>query len=144
MTAINLSNTSVNLISENCSSTIDVTADTVTWQAVSSQTWLTLSSDSTTKGDGKITIKVSANPTTAIRTALVTVSAIGAPSQTIVVTQDAGLATIKDVSNNNQVLYPNPARESFIINLIETAKIEVYSVSNWFYVQLFQIKNLFL
>jgi hypothetical protein len=57
------------------------------WTAISDQTWLTISPSGGLTGSNTITITASANPTTAIRTAMVTLSATGLTSQSIKVTQ---------------------------------------------------------
>ena len=73
--------------------TVDVTSND-SWTATSDANWCTLSGASG-KNNGSITIKTSANPTVASRTAVVTVKcAGGSPSRTVEVTQGAGESTL--------------------------------------------------
>jgi len=79
---------STNAVTIDTSAHIAVISNT-TWTAASDQSWILVSPDTATTGNSTITLKATANPTTAIRTATVTVSATGATSQTITVTQAA-------------------------------------------------------
>jgi len=65
--------------------TFDITSN-LNWTAASNQSWLTLSNETGT-GNKTITLTAAANPGSTSRTATVTVSATGVPSNTIIVTQ---------------------------------------------------------
>ncbi len=81
---------------------------TVTWSAVSDQTWLTIDYASG-NGDQTLTFTAQENASAGQRTAIVTVSASNMP-QTITVTQEAKNTTgIAQVSINSEfTVYPNP------------------------------------
>ncbi|MCB9002059.1 MAG: leucine-rich repeat protein [Bacteroidales bacterium] len=86
---------------DNSTATIDVTSNT-TWTASSDQAWLTVDPASAT-GNGTLTLTASVNPIMESRTATITVSATGVASQTVMVTQDAGAATLGVSSSNASI-----------------------------------------
>jgi hypothetical protein len=77
---------------EGSTATFNVTSN-ISWTAASNQTWLAVSPASDT-GDSIITVTAQANPLSTTRTAMVTVSGSGVTSQTVTVTQAAGVATL--------------------------------------------------
>jgi hypothetical protein len=99
------------------------------WTAVSDQTWLTISSSSGT-GCAAITFTAAANPTTEKRTAIVTITYSGKKStvQTITIIQDGGTFGIADITGEEGVIYPNPARNILCFNSkIDDADISVFN-----------------
>jgi hypothetical protein len=85
---LNLSATTASIgAAENSTNTVNVTSNT-TWTSTSDQTWLTVTPASG-KVNGTLTFTAKANLLAKTRTATITVSATGATSQTIIVTQEA-------------------------------------------------------
>jgi streptogramin lyase len=76
----------------NSSASFDITSN-ITWNAISNQSWLTLSGTSGS-GNGSITATAAFNPTETTRSAVITVSGSGVTSKTITVTQAATLLTV--------------------------------------------------
>lgn len=96
--------------------TAEVTSNT-TWVASSDQSWLTINSNIESNGNGSLLFTATKNPTNNIRTAKVTISANGAVSQIISVTQEAGAITsLADFSIEKVKLYPNPAISYFCVD----------------------------
>jgi len=94
LTLLSVTSNSINIPAIlNNTISVDITSNT-TWTASSDQTWLTVSPSIATTGDATLTFTATANPTIATRTATVTVSATGATSQTITITQAAGDAML--------------------------------------------------
>jgi hypothetical protein len=90
---LEVSSTSVSIANEaNSLASVNVKSNAI-WSASSNQTWLTINT-ATGTGNGQLTFAATENPNTATRTAIVTVSATGVASQTIIVTQEIGKATI--------------------------------------------------
>ncbi len=91
----------------NSTQTFDITSNT-SWTVTSNQTWLTVSnaigSDTMT-----LTLSAAANPTTATRSATITVKGTGVTDKTITVTQDAGTTGITGIAQNAFEIFPNPA-----------------------------------
>jgi len=79
----------------NSTNTLDISSN-LSWTAAGKESWLTISNETGT-GNKTITITAAANPMTKPRTATVTVSATGVPSQTVIVTQ-AGLPKTVNVT----------------------------------------------
>jgi N-acetylneuraminic acid mutarotase len=101
--------------SEGSFATAEVTSNTA-WTASSNQPWLTINSNLENTGNGSLLFIATRNPTNNIRTATVTISANGAVSQTISVTQEAGEETsIENFSIEKVKLYPNPAINYFCV-----------------------------
>jgi len=105
------------------------------WTASSDQTWLTISPSS---GVGIDTLIITAqkNTMSSNRTAIITVSenAIELTKansfQTITVTQNAGKVTSKiETISNDLLLFPNPAKTSFVINSDENLFIQVFTMA---------------
>jgi YVTN family beta-propeller protein len=63
------------------------------WTVTPDQTWLT-ANPASGAGNATVTLTTEANPTASIRTATVTISGTGVTSQTVTVTQLAGVATL--------------------------------------------------
>ena len=93
-----LGTTAINLTSAAASSQVSITAN-VAWSASSNQSWLTVTPGSGT-GNNTLVLNVEANQTSLTRTAMVTVSSTGLPSQTIVVKQ-TGIAKTASVTAGN-------------------------------------------
>jgi hypothetical protein len=93
--------------------TFDITSN-APWAATSDQTWLTISKASG-YGNATMTVTAGANPTTSTRTANVTVTSDGVTTQTIVVTQDAGPATLAVSSNTLTIAAAASSTKSFDI-----------------------------
>jgi hypothetical protein len=72
----------------NSTATVDVTSNT-DWTVSSNQTWLT-ANPASASGNGTITLAATENLSTTIRTANITVSAVGVVDQIVTVTQPAG------------------------------------------------------
>jgi len=85
--ALSLSDATVSIGAAISTTDATVTSNT-TWTTTSNQTWLAVSPSSGI-GDGTLNFTATANPLAATRTATITVSATGADSQTITVTQAA-------------------------------------------------------
>ena len=130
-----VSSNSINVIKDaNNTSSVEVTTNTSTWKATSNQTWLTVVVNGSTIG-----FTVSANPTTYSRYATVTVSATGASSKYITITQAAGPGTgetntintiASDISKAEPCIYPNPATSQFQVSNIEgSANLTVSNIS---------------
>lgn len=92
----------------------------IAWTASSDQTWLTINHASGT-GSGKLTFTATENTIDLSRIAIVTVSATGVPSQTITITQAAGVATLLVSSNSASI-----AKEAG-----STANIDVTTNTIW-------------
>ena len=82
------------------------TNQSLTWSAVSNQSWFAISGASGT-GSGSISYSATANPSTISRTATVTVTPNGAPVVTLEVTQLGGVLTVSPSSAN--VIYSGGA-----------------------------------
>jgi hypothetical protein len=79
MPGIFLSNNSIGMGSNTSSTRVTISSSS-NWTATSDQSWLTISPSDGITGNDTITITASANPTIAIRTATVTISATGIAS----------------------------------------------------------------
>ncbi len=125
-----VSTDSVNIeAAENSCVSVNITSNT-TWTASSDQTWLTLSPNIPTIGNDSLTLMASVNPTNVIRTAIVTISAIGVTDQTITVIQDAGVTEICEISNDPLSIFPNPVvNELTINNVTQNAIILIYDLN---------------
>jgi photosystem II stability/assembly factor-like uncharacterized protein len=83
------------------------------WSVTSFEEWLTISKVSGS-GNEIIELTAAANHSKDPRKAIVTVSAIGVKSQSIVVTQDARKCVI---DKNDILIYPNPAKDNVSISI---------------------------
>jgi subtilisin family serine protease len=90
-------------------------ASNITWSANSDQTWLTIS-PTTGTGDGTVTVTSEANPTVTERIAIITVSANGVASQTVIVTQSAGFATLSVSSSTLEIGATEGSTASFNVS----------------------------
>lgn len=114
--------------SDNSTKTFDIAAN-VSWRVVSDQSWLSVSSDYGTD-NATITLTATGNPTLAERTAIVTASGNGVASQTITVTQDAGVTGINEKSEKPVQIFPNPVTNTLTLNNFdEKAIISIYDVN---------------
>lgn len=105
----------------NSKDSVDVTSNT-SWNANSDETWLAVSPLSGT-GDGTLTFTAEANPANTTRQAIVTVSATGATSKTVTITQDAGsINSVSTETVDDIKLYPNPARDAVYLSTVEGIK----------------------
>jgi alpha-tubulin suppressor-like RCC1 family protein len=115
-----LSTNTVNLAySEGSSASINVTSNT-SWNAKSNQTWVVVTPTSK-NGDGTLSVKAKVNPTITSRSAIVTVSATNAKSQTINITQAAGSATLS--ISTSTLNFSSEDASPKIVN--------IYSNANW-------------
>ncbi len=112
----------------NSKDSVDVTS-TTSWTAISNKTWLTVSPDSGAE-NGTLIFTAEANPANTTRQATVTVSATGATSKTITITQDAGTGTGLTTQTTELVsLYPNPVTDILYLSTVEGVKqIEIISI----------------
>ncbi|MEI8084855.1 MAG: BACON domain-containing carbohydrate-binding protein [Paludibacter sp.] len=103
----------------NSSANIDITSNT-SWTATSSQSWLQVIAGAT--GNATITLTaINANPTVSVRSAIVTLKAVGVADKTITVNQDAGDPVL--TASTNSVSIAN--------NINSTATINVTSNTTW-------------
>jgi len=103
----------------NSSTTVNVLSNT-TWTVTSDQNWLTVTTGAT--GDALLTLTANiTNPAITTRTATVTLKASGAIDKTIVVTQEAGDATLSVSSST-----PNVAKTTN-----STVNVDVTSNTTW-------------
>ena len=86
MPGIFLSTNMINM-TPNAGTALTNISSSMSWTATSNQTWLTINPLVAPTGSSTITLSANANPTSAIRAATVTISAIGISTQTITVTQ---------------------------------------------------------
>ncbi len=98
---ISLSPSSVSLDATSGTGAIQVsaTSQSLAWSAASNQTWFTIAGASGT-GKGSISYSFSANPSAASRTAIVTVTPVGAPAVAFTATQSGGVLTVTPSSTN--------------------------------------------
>jgi hypothetical protein len=97
------------------------------WTANADQTWL-LTSISSGSGEDTITLTAEANPTYATREAVITVSADGVTTQTVIVTQEAGSPTgIGEVAPIAINVYPNPVNHVVYIDGAAGRVIKIYN-----------------
>jgi pectin methylesterase-like acyl-CoA thioesterase len=112
----------------NSTNTFDITAN-VSWKVSSDQSWLSVSTEYG-KDDATITLTATGNGTLAERTATVTVSGNGVASQTITVTQDAGVTGINEKNEKPFKVFPNPATSILTLNNFNKgAVISIYDVN---------------
>jgi len=88
-------------------------ASNTTWSALSDQTWLMVSPTLGT-GNGTVTITAGANPLAAVREAIVTITATGAASQMVTVTQSARVGVLANHVEGISV-FPNPFSDGFYV-----------------------------
>ena len=86
MPGLFLSNNKISMGPEVCTAELVISSN-LAWTATSDQTWLTVEPSTGSFGTDTITFAASENPTSAIRSATVTISATGLTPQTIRVTQ---------------------------------------------------------
>ena len=124
----------------NSNDTIKVSSN-VKWHVQSDQSWLKANVDSLI-GNGEFILTATQNPTNALRTATVTVSATGTVTKTIAVTQIANISTgIESPSKKILTLLPNPVSNGFSINMGERkSTLSIYN-SNGILVLLKQIEG---
>jgi hypothetical protein len=102
-------------------SNIEVTAN-VNWTASSDQTWLT-ASPSNANGNQTLTFTADVNPSSTIRTAIVTVSSSGFDSQTISISQNGSTRTL-NLSPGGLASALTPEEFQGITNLILAGTID--------------------
>lgn len=129
MSGLIISSSYENLLSTNASSTsINIVTDAI-WSASSNQSWLIVNPTSGT-GNATITLTAEANNTASERTAIVTVSASGLPSQTITVKQAGETTGIEDLTSNPISVYPNPTTHIFAVNGFDgIATVEIFNIT---------------
>ena len=111
----------------NSTKTFDITSN-INWTATSSENWLALSAASGTK-NGTLTLTAQANPTTATRTATITIAGNGVGNQTVVVTQEAGLATLSVSAATLSIAAPANSTKTF--DITSNTNWTVASSDNW-------------
>ncbi len=89
------------------STTFTVTSNS-SWSASSNASWCTV--DPSGSGNGTLNASYLANATNVARTAVITLSASGAMSQTATVTQAASTVGISDITVSELQVYPNPTK----------------------------------
>jgi len=97
------------------------------WTAVSDQTWLTVNPAAGT-GNASVTFSAAANPTTAQRTAIVTITYTGVPQtvQTLTIVQAGGSFGIDDLEGRKCLVYPNPAENTlFLVTAVEQGIVSI-------------------
>jgi hypothetical protein len=104
---------------------ISVTSNS-TWLASSDQIWLTIS-PITEAGNSVLTLTAGANPTSLERSATITISAMGASSQTVTVKQ-TGWVGISDKNLVEISVYPNPFTEGFYVNSSGKTTVSVFDI----------------
>lgn len=126
---LNVSTNSINLLAiANSSEIFSITAN-IGWTATPSESWLTLS-DTSGSDNVSISLTVSANPSTKIRTATIIVSGLGVDGQTIAVTQEGKPIGINDRNTNSVYLFPNPVKDELTVNNITINSIvSIYDVN---------------
>jgi len=127
---ISIETNSILVPKEGSTTTVVITSNTQ-WIAYSDQTWLAVNPNTVTTGNGTVTLTVQANSTISTRTAWVIVSGAGITSQTITVTQEAGIEAGVIVLQNEKIkIYPNPVTDGFYIDGIEgTAKLVLFDLN---------------
>ena len=111
----------------NSTKTFDITSN-INWTATSSATWLALSAASGTQ-NSTLTLTAQANPTTATRTATITIAGNGVGNQTVVVTQEAGLATLSVSAATLSIAAPANSTKTF--DITSNTNWTVASSDNW-------------
>lgn len=97
----------------NNTASINITSNT-SWSAVSDQNWLTVS-PSTGVDNGTVVFAATANSSSIIRTATVTISATGVAYQFITVMQAAGTNGVSSFTTEIVSFYPNPVFDGFYL-----------------------------
>jgi plastocyanin len=104
-------------------------AGTTNFSVVSNSSWTALSDTSwcivtpSGSGNGTITANYQANPTNAQRTAMITVTVNGIPSQMVSVVQD-GTVGVNDQNATSFTLYPNPVKDKLTITSGSSRAVE--------------------
>ena len=106
-----------NVMATTGNTTFDISSNT-SWTCVSDANWCTVTLSGT--GNGTINAFFSQNTGNLIRTANILVSAQGAPSQTLTITQLASFVSIKENPEISFRLFPNPTTGIFTITNTST------------------------
>jgi hypothetical protein len=126
-TVLNVSELTATIASKTDTTTmIDVTSNTA-WTAISKENWLTVTPNSNSF-DSQITIAASENKTTIARSGTILVSANGAGSRIITVTQEAGNPTLS-VSNVKSKF--SAKVDTIIVSVTSNTKWTVSPSDNW-------------
>ena len=104
----------------------------ISWEVNSKEAWL-ITSNASGSGNASITVTASANTTINTRIDTITVSGSGVTSQTITVIQAGVITDIANISNEDIMLYPNPANDRVIIDLqrlnsVQKSNISIYNI----------------
>jgi hypothetical protein len=104
----------------------------INWEVNSKEAWLT-TSNASGSDSATITITASANTTINTRIDTITVSGSGVTSQFIAVIQAGVITDIANISNEDIMLYPNPANDRVIIDLqrlnsVQKSNISIYNI----------------
>jgi hypothetical protein len=125
---LGVSATTVSLGAEaNSTGTVDVTSNT-SWTVFSNQPWLTVSPTSAS-GNCTLTLTAEANPTAAIRGAIVTVSVLGETSEVIIVDQAEGKATLN--VSPSLFIVDDASGNSAVVNVISNTSWNANSNQAW-------------
>jgi hypothetical protein len=116
-------------IANEASSRASITiASNTAWTVSSDQLWLSVNPASGS-GDGTVVFSAEANPTSSVRTAIVTVLPAGAEPQAITITQH-GTVDISRLKPEDLKLYSNPVTDGFRIGGFEgKAMVTITDVS---------------
>jgi len=126
-TVLNVSEIAATIASKtDTTKAIDVTSNT-NWTATSNESWLTVTPKSSSF-DSQIIIAASENKTTITRTGTIIVSAIGAGSRTITITQEAGEPTLS-VSNLKSIF--STKIDTISVSVTSNTKWTVSTIDNW-------------
>ena len=96
------------------STTFTVTSNS-SWTASSDMTWCTVTPSGT--NDGSITATYLANPTNAIRVAMITIVVSGLDPLMVTVTQDLSSVSVNEIPGNTFRIFPNPTKGKFEVSL---------------------------
>jgi len=122
-----VSTTSLNVSAVGSTASFNVISNT-SWVVSSNQSWLTVN-PANSSGNSTVTVTAQANPTTSTRTATVTVSGSGVTSQTVIVTQAAGAATLLVSTNSLSVAATNGSTATF--NITSNTSWSTTSSQSW-------------
>jgi len=126
MPGFTLSAVGVSLTAEQGSTDSLMVASNLQWTASSDQPWLKVD-PATGQGNQPITFTADANPSGTERTAMVTVSATGADSQIITITQEALITGVADRTPNKPIIncYPNPFSRQVSVEIQNPAQEKI-------------------
>jgi uncharacterized protein (TIGR02145 family) len=114
----------------NSNGSISITSNTQ-WTASSNQTWLSVSPTSGSNNSILTLTATAENAGSTARSAIVTLSAVGATSKTITVTQHSGnVSDVSDIESDIYKIYPNPTIHHFYITGIKSKYANLFIYDN--------------